>query len=294
MSEGFAQWLPCGSRESLRHPPSVRRLKPARCHSRSGCMPCASRIPPRRTLRLLLIITSLLPGGVLPAQQRTPPARLLFIGNSYTYWNDLPLMVRALADSAGLHRFQVEAVTAPGAALLDLWGEGAARNRIATGQFDLVIMQQGPSSQPEGRQWLLAGVDSFAPEIRRAGGRPALYMVWPSRDRQRDFDATRESYTLAAERVGGMLFPAGEAWRAAWRRDSTLSFYSRDDLHPTPLGSYLTALVIVGELTGRSPVELPSRLAVGGMGGYTLVVPEPVATLLKAAAAEAIGVYGRR
>lgn len=257
-------------------------------------MPLALRIALRLTLRLFLIITGLIFGGALPAQQLAPPSRLLFIGNSYTYWNDLPQMVRALADSAGLHGLQVEAVTAPGAALQDLWGQGTARDRIATGRFDLVIMQQGPSSQPEGRQWLLAGVDSFAVEIRRAGGRPAMYMVWPSRDRRCDFDATRESYTLAAERVGGMLFPAGAAWQAAWRRDSTLSFYSRDDLHPTLLGSYLTALVMVGELTGRSPAKLPSRLEVGGMGGYTLAVPEPVAALLKAAAAEAIRAYGRR
>jgi hypothetical protein len=257
-------------------------------------MPFALQVALRLTLHLILMFASLVFGGALPAQQPAPPSRLLFIGNSYTYWNDLPQMVRALADSAGLRGLQVEAVTAPGAALSDLWAEGTARNRITTGRFDLVIMQQGPSSQPEGRQWLLAGVDSFTLEIRRAGGRPALYMVWPSRDRRRDFDATRVSYTLAAERVGGMLFPAGAAWQAAWRRDSTLSFYSRDDLHPTLLGSYLTALVMVGELTGRSPAELPSRLAVGGTGGYTLAVPEPVAALLKAAAAEAIRVYGRR
>ena len=203
-------------------------------------------------------------------------------------------MVRALADSAGLHGIVVDAVTAPGAALRDLWDQGTARLRIATGKFDLVIMQQGPSSQPEGREWLLAGVDSFAAEIRRAGGRPALYMVWPSRERERDFDGTRESYTMAAERADGMLFPAGEAWRSAWRRDSTFSFYSSDDLHPTPLGSYLAALVIVGQLTGRSPVGLPSQITVGGGVGYTLAVPEPVAAVLKAAAAEAIETYGRR
>jgi hypothetical protein len=178
--------------------------------------------------------------------------------------------------------------------LLDLWQEGTARQRIVTGKFDVVIMQQGPSSQPEGRAWLLAGVDSFTAVIRRSGGRPALYMVWPSRGRQDDFDGTRESYTLAAERVGGMLFPAAEAWRAAWRRDPSLSFYSADDLHPTRLGSYLTALVIVGELTGRAPAELPSQITLEGGSGYTLAVPEPVAAVLKLAAAEAIARYGRR
>jgi hypothetical protein len=239
----------------------------------------------------LLTLLAFLP-GTLPGQG-TRPARVLFVGNSYTYFNDLPLMVRALADSAGLHGLIVDAVTAPGAALKDLWAEGSARARIRALGADIVVMQQGPSSQPEGREWLLEGVDSFAVEIRRAGGRPALYMVWPSRGRSQDFDGTRESYTMAASRSDGILFPAGEAWRAAWRRDPALELYGPDDLHPTPLGSYLVALVIAAELSGRSPRDLPSTISVGQERSYTLTVPGPVATTLKDAAAEAIQRYGR-
>jgi hypothetical protein len=53
-------------------------------------------------------------------------------------------------------------------------------------------------------------------------------------------------------------------------------------------------LVIVGELTGRAPAELPSQITLEGGSGYTLAVPEPVAAVLKLAAAEAIARYGRR
>lgn len=240
----------------------------------------------------LLVLFALLPGA-LSGQRGKPPASVLFIGNSYTYWNDLPLMVRALGDSAGLRGLTVDAVTAPGAALKDLWEEGTARTRIAQDRADIVVMQQGPSSQPEGREWLLEGVDSFAVEIRRAGGRPALYLVWPARGQAQDFDGARESYALAAARSDALLFPAGEAWRAAWRRDSALELYSADDLHPTPLGSYLVALVMAAELSGRSPRDLPSSITVGRDRSYTLTVPEPIAGILKEAAAEAIRRYAR-
>jgi len=54
--------------------------------------------------------------------------------------------------------------------------------------------------------------------------------------------------------------PAGEAWRAAWRRDSTLALYGPDAFHPSILGTYVAALVIYGGLTGRSPLGLPARL----------------------------------
>jgi hypothetical protein len=71
-------------------------------------------------------------------------------------------------------------------------------------------------------------------------------------------------------------------------------FYSADDLHPSRLGTYLTALVMVGELLNRSPVGLSTRISVEGESRYTLEVPAPVARLLQQAAAEAVAKFGRR
>ena len=73
-----------------------------------------------------------------------------------------------------------------------------------------------------------------------------MYAVWPNQSRRFDFDRVNESYTLAAADVNGMLFPVGEAWRAAWSRDAEMQLYSPDGLHPTIRGSYVGALVIDG------------------------------------------------
>jgi hypothetical protein len=150
----------------------------------------------------LVLLAVARPSG---AQVPDPPRRILFVGNSYTCTNDLPSMVRSLADSAGVH-MTIEAVTAPGVSLEDHWIEGTARRRIAEGQWDLVIMQQGPSSRPEGRAILGEYVARFNRVIRHAGAHPALYMVWPSRDRRGDFDGARDSYVAAARTVGGLSF----------------------------------------------------------------------------------------
>ena len=203
-------------------------------------------------------------------------------------------MVRALADSAGAGLVEVASVTAPGANLEDLWNEGTAVRRIREGGWSLVVMQQGPSSQRDGRRLLQEFTVKFAREIREQGGVPALYMVWPSRDRTQDFDATRGSYGAAAAAVDGALFPAAEAWRAAWRRDSTLVLYSSDSLHPSRIGSYLTALVMVSQILDRSPNELSARISVDGASRYTLDIADPLVALLKDAAAEAIQKFGRQ
>lgn len=212
---------------------------------------------PRRRPRALAVALgiALLLAGRAAAE---PPTRVLFIGNSLTYWNDLPLLVEAMAAAKGLS-LSAEAVTRADASLEDHWGN-AIRGVIHKGGFKWVVLQQGPSSLPESRANLREWTRRFAEEIRGAGATPALYMVWPDRSRRGFFLQVIESYRLANEDAKGVLLPAGEAWLAAWRLDSGLDLYSPDNLHPSRLGTYAAAATILSGLTGVSPIGLPHRL----------------------------------
>ncbi len=213
------------------------------------------------------------------------PLRVLFVGNSLTFTNDLPQIVAALADSVG-KPMRVRAVTASGVNLDAHWRGGRARHLLASGGWDVVVLQQGPSALPRSRTLLREYARRFAGEIHRAGAQPALYMVWPSKSALGELDRVRESYRLAARDVDGIFLPAGEAWRAAWRRDPSLSLYLPDQRHPSALGSYLAALVIAARLTGTQPTEFPA--AVRLTNGTIVRVSEPRADIVQAAAAEAL------
>jgi hypothetical protein len=212
--------------------------------------------------------------------------RALFIGNSLTYWNDLPLIVQSLADSAGGASLAVMMVAFPDFNLDDHRAQGSAERAIALGGWEVVVLQQGPSSLPENRAQLRASVGALNDRIRAVSAMPALYSVWPQSSRRADFDAAIESYELAAQDVNGMLFPVASAWLAAWRRDPTLSLYSVDGLHPSAAGSYLAALVMYGVLYDRSPVGLPARVRLAS--GAEIGVPVAVASVLQAAASEVL------
>jgi|GEM_PF-1098386 len=183
-----------------------------------------------------------------------PPSRVLFIGNSLTYWNDLPLLVEAMAAAKGLS-LSSEVVARADASLEDYWGD-AIRGRIRQGGFRWVVLQQGPSSLPESRANLREWTRRFAEEIRASGATPALYMVWPHRSRRAFFPQVIESYRLANADAEGVLLPAGEAWLAAWQLDSGLGLYSPNSLHPSRLGTYAAAATILSSLTGVSPIGL--------------------------------------
>ena len=220
-----------------------------------------------------------------PTEQPIPGHRLLFVGNSLTYANDLPGMVRALAAAAALPALEAETVAFPSFNLDDHRARGDAGRAIARGGWTLVVLQQGPSSLEENRAQLREAVGRFDADVRPTGARTALYMVWPALENAATFDRAVESYRLAAEDVHGVLFPVGEAFRAARARDPQAPLYEGDGFHPTPTGSYLAALVIVGRLYERTPVGLPRQI---GAGSAALTIPPALAATLQAAAAEAL------
>ena len=237
-------------------------------------------------LRCALIVIVLWSGALVgvsaTVQRPSNKLRVLFIGNSLTYANDLPAMIRALAESTGQKQLEYQTVALPDYGLEQHWKQGDARRSIAKGRWDVVVLQQGPSASAEGRAALLKYTRLFSEEIKRAGARPALYMVWPSQGRLIDFDRSSESHVLAARENGAKLLPVGDAWRAAWRRDPNLALYSTDAFHPSPAGSYLAALVVYEQLFGH-----PARpgLDTGALSKINLT-PQQAETL-QAAATEA-------
>jgi hypothetical protein len=216
-----------------------------------------------------------------------PDLRILFIGNSLTYANDLPSLVQRLGRSDPSRAVVVSSVAFGGYSLEDHWNRGDAIRAIAGARWDLVVLQQGPSSLPESRALLVEYATRFAGEIRRAGARPALYMVWPPLSREEAWDDVTASYAAAAAAVDGLLLPAGEALRATRAAGAGITLFENDGFHPTPAGSYGVALVIYAEAAGTSPLGLTLRA-----GGAAL--PPSHAAALEAAAAAAMARFDRR
>ena len=173
----------------------------------------------------------------------TPAAayRVLFIGNSLTYVNDLPGTVAQLAAS-GPTTISAASVARPNLALIDhAEGKSNALAVIDQGDWDYVVLQQGPSALDLSRDTLVIATRQLDHRVRAAGGRSALLMVWPEASRFEVFGNVRDSYRTAADDVDGLFLPAGEAWRSAWTADPQLLLYGPDGYHPSELGSYVAA-----------------------------------------------------
>ena len=200
--------------------------------------------------------------------------QVLFVGNSLTAANDLPAAVASLSHGAIAYR----TVAPGGVSLEDHWTLTGAREALGANAWDYVVLQQGPSTLPESAVNLREWAVRWANAIRERGARPALYEVWPDSavGVRLSFPPLIRSYRAAGDAAHALFLPAGEAWRAAWRRNPRLPLYGPDGFHPSRLGTTLAALVIVARLTSTPPARI------------ALPYPVKTAKLLRVAAAEAI------
>ena len=134
---------------------------------------------------------------------------------------------------------------------------------LVSQKWDVVVMQQGPSTLVENQLDLARWAGRFADEARAHGMRPAVLCIWPDGGTNYGFRSVISSYRLAAQSARATFLPAGVAWWAVLKRTRRAPLYGPDDFHPAPLGTYLAAAAVYRGL-GLKPARLPRSIVVGG------------------------------
>jgi hypothetical protein len=196
------------------------------------------------------------------------PCRVLFVGNSYTYCNDLPGVLAKLA-AAGDPPFavQTDASTQGGWSLQQHWAGGEALEKIRQGCWDFVALQDkstGPIDWP-GPASMKAHARKFDAEIRKAGAQTAFYMTWARRHKPAMIETLAEHYDAIGDELDAFIAPVGRAWQRAFAARPELVLHVEDQSHPNELGTYLAACVFCATLFGHDPRGLPD----GGLSSVT-------------------------
>ena len=172
-----------------------------------------------------------------------------FIGNSHTYYNDLPRMVSEIFASAGIDA-HVSMQTEGGKDLLYHCGRKDSIFNIIHGGNDYVVLQEVASSfDPE---HFAEGLRKFKENaLDKSETRPVLYMIWANENNRKRQPTITEAYRQGGETLNAPVAPAGEVWMKLLRGNKELSLYREDGNHATPLGSYIAAACIFYAITGR-------------------------------------------
>ena len=175
----------------------------------------------------------------LPGQTKDE-LRLLFIGNSLTYSNNLPNLVLSEAQK-DRRDITTEMIALPNYALVDHWNDQSIQKAIAQGNYDFVIVQQGPSSQDFGRQVLIDYGKRIKDLCDQHDSQLMFFMVWPAKAYYYTFEKVIKNHYDAAEANNALVCPVGLKWKELNDNDPNSGLYGPDGFHPSKKGSEFAA-----------------------------------------------------
>ena len=206
----------------------------------------------------------------------SPRIKVLFVGNSLTFYNDLPGLVQQLSVMEN-RPVDVTAVTAPYVSLQWHWNRGKVQKLLAQEKWDYVVLQEfsrRPVTDPQNSEKYF---ELFAAEAQRAGAKPLIFQNWTRSGRDSEYGTMFATYQAVKQRTSAAIVPIGLAWRLCAEKHPEIELFA-DSRHPTDEGTYLTACVVYGAIYGKNPTELPMNLAGPQLSAETLKTLREIAS----------------
>ena len=198
------------------------------------------------------------------------PMRVLFVGNSYTHYNNMPKLFEQMADSKGVklevlmdakssHTFQMHSKRT------DLY------KNIRSTKWDYVVLQGFSRELAQDR----AVIDKESiPYIKQlldsvyannSCTNVLLYQTWGYDTGFKDdslgvdwtyqtmSDRIHEGYLYVSEQLNLSIVPVGKVWETVKENHPQIELYQEDKQHPSLAGSYLAASCFYSALFKTEP-----------------------------------------
>ena len=189
---------------------------------------------------------------------------VVFIGNSFTYYNDLPGMVAGMLKQAG-EEYQVESLTRGGWYLSryadpqDEMGRQLYENLVGR-HWDYVILQDQSFNPMKNYKSFLTGAKTLCEVLRPEN--ILFYQTWAYEDGSEKLASTgltydemhlglKAAYTNAAKILGGVVVPVGDRFAECRRSQPDMKLYREDNFHPSLEGTQVAAEEFFAAITGN-------------------------------------------
>ena len=210
---------------------------------------------------ILVMLAFLLVRGATFGDER--PLRVFFVGNSYTFVNDLPGVLAGLAEASRGRRILTGQYTPGGYTLEQHVKDGKAMEGLKNENWDVVVLQEQsvlPVFQPAR---MYDGARKLHETIKSQAARTLFYLTWARKGQPQMQEGLNQAYLSIAKELHANIAPVGTAWQRAMKENPALELYMQDGSHPSPEGTYLAACVFYATLLDKSPLGLPAEVKKG-------------------------------
>jgi len=229
-----------------------------------------------KTLILLLIVAQSLwackkdpvSHPIIPPVFEKTDYKVLFVGNSYTYYNDgvdyhLQKMLKADSSSDSVNYF-IQKVAVGSYTLQAHYTDPLTIAKIKSDKWNNVVLQE-QSTRPINNPDLFSEyAGKLDVEIKKINAKTMLYMTWAPEDAPSDMNILAASYLAVGSQLNAPVSPVGRVWEYIQKAYPQIDLYISDNKHPTLSGTYTAACVFYYSLFKKNPVEntyIPSGMS---------------------------------
>lgn len=217
---------------------------------------------------------------------------VLFLGNSMTFYNDLPTVFTQLSQSGGFMPDVYELTE--GSYRLEYFADredevgSQVYDALENYTWDYVILQEQSGIATMGEDVMYPAARTLDTMIRKAQGETVFLMTWAYKDgisidflpglKYKESRAEMQTkiaghYIKIAKELDAMLAPAGIAFMRCSSQFPEIELWDEDENHPSPAGTYLSACVLYKVLYNQSPegLEYSAKLDAQTAGKLQLI-----------------------
>jgi len=189
------------------------------------------------------------------AQEKKDTVRVLLVGNSYIYYNNLAQMIGLITDSLDT-KIICKKSTIGAATLGQHWNNERGlktKKIIASNKFDIVVIQDNSMWPLEHKDSVLYYGRLFCNYIRANGAKPYLYNTWAREKTPQTQSSINAVYNELAVAENAVNVSVGSSFDLARKTFPNMNLFHPDGSHPSAVGTFLIALNFIKKITGTLP-----------------------------------------
>ncbi len=191
---------------------------------------------------------------------------MLFVGNSYTYYNSMPQLFAAMVEhSLPGHKVETKFIGGGGATLEKHWEVGQVQEALKDGGWDFVVLQEQSMlgaddlTHPDSPKQFFKYAELLHGEIASSGAETVFFLTWSRKHLKEQQIYLTDAYTKIAQKLGSTLAPVGLVWDSL-REDPALELYMEDGSHPSVTGSFVAAMTLAATIFDVRLNDVPGEL----------------------------------
>ena len=179
--------------------------------------------------------------------------RVLFVGNSHTYMNDMPALFSHIYEKTTGHKADSVMLAFSGKELeWHLKEYLSLRYNLLYGKYDYCVIQQAAHPFPPEKN-TFRDCKKIIELCKKANTIPVLYMTWAEKSHPENQQKMIDTYIKIAKETGELLAPIGIVWKNVQNKYPEIELYYKDGSHASPYGDLLISCVMVKTISRRNP-----------------------------------------